>query len=78
MKRKVNTIRTNIFKNCQKREPIKKSDIFRNLTVAFSISLFILQLKSSDPYKRIFKSFSSDYFYRDGFRIHTLLRSSNF
>ena len=43
------------FKNGKKR-----SDIFRNLIVAFSISLFLLQLKSSDPYKGIFKSFSSE------------------
>ena len=44
--------------NGQKRGPLKRSDIFRNLIVAFSISLFILQLKSSGPYKTIFKSFS--------------------
>ena len=53
---------TKLFKNGQKRGPLKRSDIFRNLIVAFSISLFILQLKSSDPYKRIFKSFSLEYF----------------
>ena len=45
------------LKNAQKRGPLKRSDIFGNLIVAFSISLLILQLKSSDPYKRIFKSF---------------------
>ena len=45
------------IKNCQKRRPLKRSDTFRNLIV-FSISLLILQLKFSDPYKRIFKSFS--------------------
>ena len=66
------------FQELSKKGANENSDIFRNLIVAFSISLFTLQLKSSDPYKRIFKSFSSDYFYRDGFRIHTLLRSSNF
>ena len=55
---KVSTIRTKFFKNGQKRGPAERSDIFRNLIVAFSISLFILQLKSSDPYERIFKSFS--------------------
>ena len=43
--------------NDQKRGPLKRSDIFRNLIVAFTISLFILQLKPSDPYNRIFKSF---------------------
>ena len=46
---------TKLLKNGQKRRPLKCSDIFRNLIVAFSISLFILQLKSSDSYKRIFK-----------------------
>ena len=56
--RKEITNRTNFFKNGQNRGPLKRSDIFRNLIVAFSISLFILQSKSSDPYKRIFKSFS--------------------
>ena len=49
---------TKRFKDGQKRGPLKYSDIFRNLVVAFSISLFILQLNSSDPYKRIFKIFS--------------------
>ena len=38
------------FLEWQKRRPLKSSDIFRNLFVAFSIYLFILQLKSSDPY----------------------------
>ena len=37
---------------------LKRSDNFRNLILAFTISFFILQIKSSDPYKRIFKSFS--------------------
>ena len=49
---------TNRFKNGQKRGPLKRSDIFRNLIVPFSISLFMLQLKFPDAYKRIFKSFS--------------------
>ena len=48
---------TKLFKNGQKRGPLKGSDISRNSIVAFSISLFILQLKSSDAYTRIFKSF---------------------
>ena len=52
------TIMTNRFKNGQKRGPLKRSDIFRNLTVPFNISLFMLQLKFPDAYKRIFKSFS--------------------
>ena len=34
---------TKLFKNGQKRGPLKRSDIFRNLIVAFTISLFILQ-----------------------------------
>ena len=41
------------FKNGQKRGLLKRSGIFRNLIVAFSISLLLLELKSSDPYKRI-------------------------
>ena len=47
-----------LFKNGQKRGPLRRSDLFKNLIVAFSISLFKFQLKSSDPYKRTFKSFS--------------------
>ena len=68
---------TKLFKNGQKRGTLKRSVIFRNLIVAFSIFLYILQLKCSDPYEIIFKSFSLEYFFRDGFRIHTLLRSSS-
>ena len=60
--RKINTIKTNIFRNCQNSGPLKRSDFIRNLIVAFSISSFILQLKSSDLYKRKFKSFSLEYF----------------
>ena len=41
----------NNFKDGKKIRPLKCSGIFRNLIAAFSISLFILQLKSSDPYK---------------------------
>ena len=55
---KANTIRTNISKNGQKTEPLKSSDFSRSSIVAFSIFLFILHLKSSDPYKKIFKSLS--------------------
>ena len=40
----------------QKMELLKRSDLFRNLIVAFSVFLFILQVKS-DPCKRIFKNF---------------------
>ena len=46
------------FKNGQKRKPLKRSDLFKNLIVVFSIVLYMLQLKSSGPYERIFKSFS--------------------
>ena len=49
---------TKRFKNGQKTGPLKHSEIFGSLIVIFNISLFILQLKPSDPYKRIFKSFS--------------------
>ena len=56
--RKVSTIMNKLFQNGQKRGPLKRSDIFKNLVVAIGISLFILQLKFSDPYKGIFKSFS--------------------
>ena len=55
---KASTIITKLFQNGQKRGPLKHSGIFRYLFVAFSTSLFKLQLKSSDPYKRIFKSFT--------------------
>ena len=47
-----------------KKGPLKRSDYLRNLIVAFSISLFILQIKSFNPGKIIFKIFS---FFRDGF-----------
>lgn len=41
-----------------KKGAIKYSDLLRNLIVAVSISLSILQLKFSDPHKIIFKCFS--------------------
>ena len=41
---------TKLFKNGKKSGPLKRSDIFKNLILAFNISLYILQLKSSDPY----------------------------
>ena len=41
------------FKNGQKRGLLKRSVIFRNLIVAFGISLLLSELKSLDPYKRI-------------------------
>ena len=48
------------FTNGQKRGPLKSSDLFRILIVAFSISFFIFQLKFFDSYKKIFKNFSLD------------------
>ena len=46
----------------RKKGQLKCSNIFRNFIVAFNISLFVLQKKSSDLYKGIFKSFSIEYF----------------
>lgn len=38
--------------------PIKRSEVFKNLIVDYVIFLFVLKLKSSDPYWRIFNKFS--------------------
>ena len=46
----------------RKKGQLKRSNIFRNFIVAFSISMFILLIKSSDLYKGVFKSFSLEYF----------------
>ena len=35
----------------------KRSELFKNLIVDFKIDWFVLTLKYSDPYKRMFKSF---------------------
>ena len=43
--------------NCKK-GPLKRLDIFREIVVAFSISMFMLILKPFDLYQRVFKSFS--------------------
>ena len=43
----------NTFVNGQKMEALKRSGFFRNLFVAFGISSFILNLKSSDRYKSL-------------------------
>ena len=45
------------LKNGQKSGPLKRLDIFKNSIVAFAISLFIFQLKSSDPWKECLKAF---------------------
>ena len=60
----------------QKRGPMKRSEVFKNLIVDFIIFLFALKLKSSDPYRRIFKSFSCDNFFKVGFKAQISLRSS--
>ena len=36
-----------------------RSELFKNLIVEFKNDWFVLTLKYADPYKRIFKSFSS-------------------
>lgn len=58
--RKVSTVRTRNILRMIKGGSLNRSDDFRNLISAFNISLFILQLNSSDPYKRTFKKFSSE------------------
>lgn len=50
---KINVTRMNTFMNGQKMEALKRSGFFRNLFVAFGISSFILNLKSSDRYKSL-------------------------
>ena len=42
----------------KKRGPMKRSEVFKNLIVDLIIFLFVLKQKSSDPHRRIFKSFS--------------------
>ena len=37
----------------------KRPEFFKNLIVDFKVDRFVSTLKYSDPYKRMFKSFSS-------------------
>ena len=46
-----------LFKNGQKRGSLKRSDLFKNLIVAFSISLFKFQLKLLKSIKEHLKVF---------------------
>ena len=41
---------------------MKRSEVFENVILDFIIFLFVLKLKSSDAYRRIFQSFSWDSF----------------
>ena len=52
----------------EKRGPMKRPEVFKNLIIGFIIFLFVLKLKSSDPYRKIFKSFSGDNFFKVGFK----------
>ena len=60
----------------QKREPMNCAEVFKNLIVDFIIFLLLLKLRFSDPYRRIFKSFSWDNFFKVGFKAQISLRSS--
>ena len=51
---------------------MKRSEVFKNLIVDFIIFLFVLKLKFSDPYKKIFKSFSRDKFFKVGFKANII------
>lgn len=54
---------------------MKRSGIFKNLIVDFVI-LFVLKLKSSDPYWRIFKSFLCEKLFKVGLKTPISLRGS--
>ena len=56
----------------QKRGQMKHSEVFKDSI----IFLFVLKLKSSDPYRRIFKSFSCDKFFKVGLKAQISLRRS--
>ena len=67
----------------QKRESIKRPELSKNLIIDFIISLFLLKLKSSDPYmygwifllqENIPKAFHK--FFEVGFKSQILLKSS--
>ena len=60
----------------QKRGPMKSLEVFKNLIVDIIIFLYVLKLKSSEPYRRIFKSFLWDKFSKIGFKTQISLRSS--
>ena len=53
---------------------MKRSEVFKNLIVDMNIFLFVLKLKFSDPYRRIFRSFSWDQFFKVGFKAQISLR----
>ena len=55
---------------------MKRSEVFKNLIVDFIIFLFVLKLKFSDPYRRLFKSFTWDKFFKVEFKAQISLRSS--
>ena len=55
---------------------MKRSEDFKNLVVSFKIYVFVLKLQSSDPYKRIFKSFSWYKSFKVGRKAQTSSRSS--
>ena len=54
----------------------KRSELFKNLVVDFKIDWFVLTLKYSDPYKTIFKNFSSGQSVRDESTVYMSSRSS--
>ena len=58
----------------QKGGPMKRSEVFKNLIVDFIIFLFVLKLKSFDPYWRIFKGFSYGKFFTVGFKAQILFK----
>ena len=54
----------------------KRSKLFKNLIVEFKIDWFVLALKHSNAYKRMFKSFSSALFVRNEGTVYISPRSS--
>ena len=57
------------------RGSMKRSEVFKNLIVDFIISLFVLKLKSSNPYRRVVKSLSWKKIFKVGFKAQISLKS---
>ena len=60
----------------QKKGPMKHSEGFKSLITDFLISLFLLKVKFSDPYRRLFERFSWDKFLKVGFKAQRSLKCS--
>ena len=59
-----------------KETPMKRSEVFKNLIADVAVFLFELKRKSSNPYRRIVKSFSWTKFFKVGLNAQIPLRDS--